>query len=230
MHISYTGVIVPYIYHCPRAHYFRNIQKVKIDVDNNEAKVDEPSKRELGIQYHKALSQYLKKESDDFPFLTDTIQYYRSKCHLKVEQQLFFDTTFSPIEQKQKTHFISITPDAYSFYDGCLEIADWKFANPEYNATKYYGEVEFFLAGLASIYDVAEAYIDIHFPEVDYTLPRRAYGLAKISQIQQKYLILIDRIIQDKLWIAKPSKNRCIFCDYRSLETGGSGHCEESLV
>jgi hypothetical protein len=230
MHISYTGVIVPYIYHCPRAHFYRNIQKIRIEKEVEQDANTEISKRELGIQYHKMVSEYLNKEAEDFPFITDTILYYKEKPGIQVEKQLLFDTSFSPIKEKTKENFISITPDVYSFYNGCLEIADWKFANTEYNSAKYYGEVEFFLSGLASIYEISEAHVDIHFPEANYTLPRRSYSIAKITQIQQKNIMLIDRIINDKLWCANPTKNRCMFCDYRSADTGGSNHCDDSLI
>jgi len=231
MHVSYSGVITPYIYNCPKAHYFRNVQKVRIEVSETTSEHEGPSRRELGIQNHELLSQYLKQETEEFPYLTDTIEYFKERPTLQVEEQFFFDTAYTVLNEKPTdTDFISIRPDAFSYHDGFLELVDWKFANPDFGAAKYYGELEFFLAGLSAKFpDTYEAYINIHFPEVDYSLPKRYYSTAKLVALQQKYIALVDKILNDKLWLAKPAKSRCSLCNYRSQDAGGAGCCEWSI-
>ena len=231
MHISFSGVISPYTYHCPKSHFYRNIQKVKIEPKTEVVEDStEVSKRVRGIELHDSLSQYLKQEVDTFPFITDTIQMYREHPLVVVEEQFIFDLLFSPLNEKPTTDFISIRPDAFYVYDGTLSVADWKFANPEYNASKHYNELEFFLAGLSSKYpDVCEAEVNIHFPEQDYTLPIRTYTMSDLARLQQKYIRLIENILEDKFFKTIPSKNRCYYCDYRSEDAGGSGTCEDSV-
>ena len=230
MHISFSGVISPYIYHCPWCYYLRNVKRVKIE-PKEDITQEEQSRRMRGIELHEQLSQYLKGEVEEFPFVTDTIEQYKKHPLAEIEKQFYFDLDMNLLPDKpSRTDFYSIRPDAYIYQDGSLFIADWKFANSEYNTAKYYNEVEFFIALLSTTFsDIYQAHLAIHFPEEDYTLPTRSYSIQAIASLQQKYLAFTDRILNEKIHKPIPSKARCYFCDYRSSDTGGAGICEYTV-
>ena len=116
MYISYSGVITPFIYNCPHAHFLRNIQKVKA-APKPEEDVEEPveiNKRTRGIELHEQLCAYLKKEEDEFPFVTDTIALFREHPLLHVEEPFYFDTDFQSLaEPNFDIDFYGIRPDAF---------------------------------------------------------------------------------------------------------------------
>lgn len=216
MLVSFSGVLSTYTYHCPHAHRLRNIQKIRIEPKESEDQ--EPSKRQRGIELHESLGQYMKREISEFPFVTDTIEFYRTYPNVVVEEPFWFDDTLSPLEGKPENteHFVYIRPDAFLYRDGILFLVDWKFANPEYGAAKYYDETEFFASCLASKFpDLSSVEIEVHFPEQDYTLPKRVHSYSKIMEIQQGYINRVQRILNDKICKPIPSKARCRFCDYR---------------
>jgi len=234
MYISYSGVISPYLYNCPYAHFLRNVLKVKALPKEHvkEEQEQELNKRTRGIELHEQLCAYLKQEEDEFAFVTDTITLFREHPLVQVEQSFYFDLDFQVIaEPSFNDDFYGIRPDAFIYYDGELHIADWKFANTEYNSTRYYGEVEFFIALMSNIYpDIQTASSYIHFPEQDYTLPSRKYSAQAISKLQQHYIFLVDKIINTNILKPTPAKFRCAYCNFRSEDTGGIGQCEHTCV
>lgn len=217
MLISFSGTLVPYTYNCPHAHRLRNIQQIRIERPEPEESEEGISRRQRGIELHDQLGEYLKANTDTFEFVTDTIEFFRGKPNLVVEQPYYFDETLSPVDSKQlEGHTVYIRPDAAVYELGVLYLSDWKFANPEYGAARYYDETEFFASCLASLCkDLDRVEIDVHFPEHNYTLPKRVHSFQSIMQLQQKYIARIERIINDKICKPIPSKARCRFCDYR---------------
>jgi CRISPR/Cas system-associated exonuclease Cas4 (RecB family) len=232
MHISFNGVIVPYTYHCPHAHRLRNIERVVIPP--REDQEEGLSRRQLGIELHNAVAAYLTGNEDTFAYMTPTIQHLRElddETILITELQEFYDLDFTPLDQRPKSgDYISMRADAVEIAPSVVRIYDWKFGNSEYGASRYYDETEFFLACKAShTNDVQEWEVYIHFPIDNYTLPVRKYTALKAAQIQSRYIERIERIRNDRQLVPKPSRARCKFCDYRSYDNGGSGHCAYSV-
>lgn len=230
MHISFSGVISPYTYHCPWAHYLRNVKRIRLE-RKDDLSEEEQSKRMRGIELHDKLSQYLTKKVDSFEYTTDLIEQIRTNSNAHIERQFYFDLDFNELSVKpEQADFLSIRPDAYWIENDCLTLVDWKFANSDFNAAKYYNETEFFLSLLATVHQpLSMATIKIHFPEQDYTLPVKSYSAQAIASLQQRYIMLTDRILNERIHKPIPAKNRCFFCDYRSEDAGGCGACEYSV-
>jgi hypothetical protein len=239
MHISFNGVIRPYTYNCPHAHRLRNIERIfPRDVlgkseEKNEEEVGD-SRRTFGIDQHELAAQYIDGEDVDFNYSTATIEFLRDNPHVQVEKQKFFTLDLEPIPcmpEDRAENFISIRSDA--LYNDRVEgrVYDLKFGNPDYGQVIYYDEVEFFLTMEAiAAPEVNEWSVHIHFPIHDYTLPVKRYSLGRISRLQTRWLTRIDRILSDKYMVPEPSTVHCRLCDYRSIEAGGCGVCEHSIL
>lgn len=234
MHYSYNGVIAPYTYNCPRAHYFRNIKRVYIEPKEREESDEEaaPSKRVIGIQQHELIKQYLLGEIDTYEYSTDVIEWVKDKQDKRIEQQRFYDIDMEALPGKPaEGDYISTRRDAAVLENGRLTQFDWKFANADYGSTKHYDESEFFIAmESAANPDIGEWKLIIHFPLLNYSLPSRTYDCRKAAALQQKFARRLSVIRNDKFFKAKPSRSACKFCDYRSEDTGGSGHCEFTVI
>lgn len=232
MYISYSGVIAPYLYNCPYAHFLRNVKRMKIEKKEEATEEVEVSKRTRGIELHESLSAYLKQEEDEFPFVTELITFFREHPFSEIEKPFYTTLDFEPLQEPNyEIDFYGIRPDAFVFYDNELHIADWKFANSEYNAARHYGEVEYFIALLSHVLRDVESVVSyIHFPEQNYTLPIRSYTTKDIAQLQQKQIQLVDKILSTKVFVPNPAKFRCSYCNYRSEDTGGAGFCEHTCI
>lgn len=233
MHISYNGIIAVYTFCCPFAHRLKNIDKVYIEPIEEEQNEEpkEVSKRMRGIELHDQCAQYLKQETEDFPFITDTLIRLRNSEGLTVETTEYYDLDLSPMWQKPADqHYVSTRKDAVLRAPTFTEIFDAKFGSLDYGFSKHIDECEFFLACEASAYpEVGEWYITIHFPEHDYTIPRKVYTYQDVSRLQQSFIQRIDVILEDRFFEPKPTEARCRFCVYRSKDALGSGHCPYSV-
>lgn len=236
MHISYSGVIAPYTYNCPHAHKLKNILRVVIEpreeVSPSEDEVQEPSKRQRGIDLHEEVAAYIAGDLEEFDLVTDTIDRVKNSPFATVEVQEFYTTDlFLRSTKPEKGNYVSTRKDAIIRTPEVTEIFDWKFGSPEFAIAKHIDELEFFLACEASADpNVGEWLITIHFPESNYTVPRDPYDYRKVAKLQKRYIDRIDLILNDKYWQPNPSRANCRFCNYRSYDTGGSGHCEHSVI
>jgi hypothetical protein len=235
MHISYSGVIAPYTYNCPHAHKLKNVLRVKFEPKVESEPDDEPkelSKRQQGIDLHEEVAAYIKGDIEEFELITDTIERVKDSPIAEVEVQEFYSVDLAYLESKpEKGDYVSTRKDAVIRDLDRTEILDWKFGTPDYAIAKHIDELEFFLACEAAINpNVGEWIITIHFPEIDYTVPREPYDYRKVAKLQKRYIDRIDLILNDKYWRPNPSRANCRFCNYRSSDTGGSGHCDHSVI
>lgn len=233
MHISFNGVIKPYTYNCPYAHKLRSIDKIypkRITDEKSETKKTSNAQA-FGIEHHDLISEYIQDKTNFYEYTTDTIEWFKEH-KASTEKQRFYSLDFQRIfARPEEGDFISTRIDAMVQLPGKLVLGDWKSGNPEYSAPIYYDETDFFIAMEASANPaIGEWETVIHFPIADYTLPRRTYNHTQIVRLQDKYMKRIDTIVNDKRFIPKPSKIHCRFCDYRSEDTGGTGHCEHTVV
>lgn len=231
MHISYNGVIAVYSFNCPFAHKLKNIERVYIESKEEEIEQGEVSKRMRGIELHDQCAKYLKRETEDFSFVTDTIERLRTTDGLTVETTEYYDLDLSPVWEKPSDQdYVSTRKDAVLRTPFYTEVFDAKFGSLDYGFSKHIDECEFFLACEASAYpDPGEWRITIHFPEHDYNIPRAIYKYNDISRLQQNYINRISVILDDKIFKPIPSEGRCRFCAYRSKDALGSGHCPFSV-
>lgn|SRR5574343_242540 len=232
MHISYNGVIAVYTYNCPYAHKLRNIEHHYLERTKEAEDVDATSKRALGIEQHDLIAQYIKQEIDYYEYTTDTVELFRSTEDIQVEVQKFFDLDFSPLSSKPTSgDYISTRADALIVTPYKITQIDWKFGNPEYGAVKHYDETDFFLALTTAVFpEVGEYESIVHFPVHDYTLPLRTYSINQAAKLQHKYLMRIDKILNDKFLKPIPGKIHCRYCDQRSEDAGGTGKCKYTVL
>jgi hypothetical protein len=231
MFISFSGVIIPYTYCCPHAHFLRNIKRVVIpkrEPDEEDPKV--VSRRERGIKLHADTQKYLAGEEEEIEFSTDEIEYIR-QYREEFPNNVFLEREFKlPYDDD----VLYARPDALVYTpEGHLRIYDWKFANPDYGATRYYDETEFFLSVVTltgELGNVYEAETCIHFPENDYSLPEKKFPAIRLAATQRLMMDRIDVIRKDRIYQPNPAPNRCRFCNYRSQDTGGSGNCNYTLI
>lgn len=231
MRVSFNGVILPYTYNCPHAHKLKNIDRVVIP-PREDVPEEEISKRKRGIELHDSLAEYMKGETEEFPFLTDTIKRLQEERDKIIEQEEYYDLDLKGLPSKPtEGDYISCRKDLQVIYDDKIEIVDWKFGNPDFGISRHLDELEFFLAlESATSPEVGKWIITIHFPETDYTVPTKPYSYNQVARLQQKYLRRIDIILNDKYCKASPSRMNCKFCSYRSYDTFGSGDCEFSVI
>lgn len=233
MHISFNGVIAVYTYNCPYAHKLRNLEHCYLErVESTEEADGTTSKRAFGIEQHELVSNYIKGEIEAFDYSTDTIEWFKEQDNVQVEVQKFFDLGFTPLSSKPANgDYVSARADALAISSEKIRQADWKFGNPDYNAAKYYDETDFFMSlATATFPDVGEYESLVHFPQHDYTLPVRSFTIAQAARLQTKYLMRIEKIMNDKYFKPAPGKIHCRFCDQRSTEAGGTGKCDHTVV
>jgi hypothetical protein len=241
MQLSFNGVIVPYVYRCPQAFKFRNINRIVLPT-LEPVEDAEISARAKGIEKHTQTVNYISGVSDDCSFATDKIESLRRLYLDRVdgslvflEKEWLFDRWWNPLTERPPKgsgeDFIYMRTDAVLVTDNYAEIYDWKFANPEFGASVHYNEISWFAAGLFAQYpDIGEVRVDVHYPEAQYSLPVRTYSRIDGTRLQQQYVKLLNKIRNDKFFWPAPSKAHCRFCDYRSVDSGGSGHCDDSSV
>ena len=235
MHISFNGVIKPYTYNCPYAYKLRNIDKIyPEDVLPKEepAEEEEVSKRTFGIEQHDLAARYIQGEDVEFNFSTDTIELLRNNTDVEVEKTEYFDLNYCLLPSRPSSgDYISKRCDAVLRTPYTVGVFDLKFGNPDYGQTIYYDETDFFVMLEAFARpDYSEWRTEVHFPIHDYSLPTREYNYHRMSRLQQRYMMRIDRIMNDKFCKPEPSTAHCRFCDYRSIESGGCGVCEHSIL
>ena len=241
MRISFNGTLAPYTYNCPYAHKLRNICKIYPSAKDEEEKPesDELSKRQLGIQNHELCNKYIVGDIEEIDFATDYIEWAKNPKIDEIvtcEQEEFYELDMSFIgnsftEDLKKRDHIYCRKDVVISSPYSTTVLDWKFGNSEYGITKYYDEVEFFIAlEAAKNPDIGEWNAIVHFPVEDYTLPKKTYGPTTISRLQLRYTKRIERILNDRFYRPNPGRVRCRFCDYRSEEAGGTGDCEYSFL
>lgn len=235
MHISFNGVLAVYTYNCPYAHKLRNIEHCYVErapEQETEQPDGTPSRRVFGIEQHELVSQYIKREIDDFEYITDTIEWFRDQPETVTEIQKFYRLDLSPLDQKPPSgDYISARVDAICVQPEKIVLADWKFGNPDYGSPKYYDETDFFMSlAISSFPDVGAYKSLVHFPQHDYTLPVREYTIQQASKLQNKYLARIDKIMSDKFHKPQPGKIHCRYCDQRSTEAGGTGKCKHTVL
>jgi len=235
--ISFNGTIVPYLFRCPRSLYLRAVKKLYPPREEADPLVSTP--RQLGIDMHDALRAYFtgEKELVSPLVMTDLLDELYDTAHtpdvtVYVEHEFLFDEFMNPIETAPKEGpFIYMRPDLVLVSDDQIRVFDWKGGNPDYGATQYHLETEFFLAGMAALYpDIGLAETIIYFPYKDYVLPTRTFNRTEMGSRQTYFTNLIDRILKDNLCWPTPSRMRCSFCDYRSEEAGGMHECEDTAV
>ncbi len=233
MNLSFNGVIRLYTYNCPYAYKLRVIDKVyPSDVlPKHEGAEDAQSTRNFGIGQHYLAAKYIVGETDDFDYITDTIEHLRTSNNVVVETTKYLSLDLEPLAGRPTSgDFISYRTDATEIGEGFGKIYDLKFGNPDYGHTIYYDEVEFFLLGESLHYhDLGQWSIHVHFPINDYTLPVRQYNLRRLARLQDQWLWRLDKILNDKFYTPKPSRVHCRLCDYRRIENGGCGVCEHSV-
>jgi len=232
VHVSYNGCIAVYTFCCPFAHRLKNVDKVYIELKEEQCEnLQEVSKRMRGIELHDQCAQYLKQETEEFPFITDTLIRLRASEGLTVETTEYYDLDLSPLWKKPEGQdYVSTRKDAVLRTETFTEIFDAKFGSLDYGFSKHIDECEFFLACEASAFpEVGMWHITIHFPEHDYTIPRNVYKYQDVARLQQSFIQRIDVILEDKFFKPNPTEASCRFCAYRSEEALGSGHCPYSV-
>lgn len=236
MHVSFNGVLKPYTYNCPHAHKLRNIDKIFPERKEEPEEKEEPktqSRRDFGIEQHDLTSAYIKGETDEFEFATLLIDWFRDQDNVETEVTEFFslDLEYLGSVKPSEGDFISCRKDAVVRSPHSHIVMDLKFGNQEYNSAVYYDETDFFIMlEAARFYEVEQYETVVHFPVSGYSLPRRRYNSTQISRLQTKYLDRIDRILSDKRLAPNPSKAHCGFCQYNSIDAGGCGACEYSVI
>lgn len=247
MLLSFNGAYKYYTYNCPRAFEFRVIDKVyppKTEVEENPLQSSQAAE---GILRHKQVAEFFTAVRDgdlaatfgemefdptSFPFIMNLIDEVTSSAvDARIEEEFYTDTDYNPIAGRSAVDpAVYARPDLFLVKNGKLHLFDWKFGNPDWGASSYYEETEWFLAVLSAHYpDVWEFTASIHFPNSNYTLPERTYTRVDIPGVQGRFKKFFDIAMNRKLFFPIPATHRCRFCDFRSEEAGGIGNCEDSL-
>jgi hypothetical protein len=198
------------------------------------------TKRQRGIELHEKVQQYITGTLPDgveFEFITEDVELAATAFTMQspdkafVEKEFFFDLDYNPLDERAKDG-IYIRPDFVYIDDGNVGfVYDWKFASPDYDASMFKREVEWYIAALGARFpDVGLWRGIVHFPELSYSLPYHDYSSHQVMGLQEYWKKFISRIRNDSFFFPLPSRARCRFCDHRSEDSGGTGKCEDTVV
>jgi hypothetical protein len=226
------------MYKCPQSYKFRNVDRIRLQ-PKEDIDPEVVSKRQRGIELHEKLSQFITGtlSDEEFEFVTPEIVIVAAEfsSHPElclVETEFFFDLDYNPQDERPKEG-IYIRPDfvLLDHENGTGVVYDWKFASPDYDASMFKREVEWYIAALAAKFpDIGFWRGIIHFPEKEYSLPYHDYDGYAAGNLQAYWKKFIDRIRSDHFYFPLPARSRCRFCDYRSEDSGGTGTCEDTYV
>jgi hypothetical protein len=247
MLISFNGSYRRFTYNCPRAFEYRAIKKIYPPKREDGEDGTQSAAAVEGILRHAQLADFIRAakrgdvmgmdntefEIDSYPTILDLLPILSaSGVESHVETEFYVDLDYNPLDTRPtEGHVVSAKPDFFYIEDGLLRLYDWKFGNPNWGASSYIEETEWFLAILASHYpDVGEFQSVIHFPNSSYTLPEKTYSRIDMANIQGKYKRFFEIITTRRLFFPIPATHRCRFCDYRSEDAGGVGNCDDTTV
>lgn len=240
MRLSFGGALALHTYNCPLAVKFRHIDKVRWPKPEETEEELGPSKRELGIQDHQEIADYLTGAIEELSYESEAVELYKERIDdpawvVLVEPEFYLNMDYERITEseawEEKNH-IYFRPDvvAYHARDGALHCIDWKFGTLEHGQVRHYHETSFFAAMLAYSYtDVDQFVTEIYFPKKAYSLPPKTYGRPEIGLKQLEADAIFEKILTGHFQ-PNPSRLRCRLCDYRSEDASGIGNCEHSSV
>jgi hypothetical protein len=254
MRFSFTGSFVPFTYRCPQCFKFRAVDRIYPPKPETEAETPAPiSARESGIVDHAAMGELLTGFTsvlgpswDEPPFdytksdlLIDLVAEIESRVGVDpdtifgIEAEYLTDIDYNPViaGTPAPEHSIYSRPDFFIASDGRLRVFDWKFGNPDFGASTYYRETDWYACAVSAHFeDVAEVETIVHFPNSNYTLPSRLYTMPEIARLRFEFQMFFREVLTTRVFFPKPSRASCRFCDYRSEDAGGMGICEDAAL
>lgn len=243
MRLSFGGAIATYTYNCPLATKFRLVDKVRYPKPEETEEPEEAlmvSKKEMGIQDHETVADYLKGAIEELPYESEPVEFYKEltedpEWEILVEPEFYLNMDYERITAseawKEKNH-IYFRPDlvAFNAAHGVLRIPDWKFGDENYGQVRHYHETSFFASMLAYSYTDADRFeTEVYFPKKAYSLPPKTYGRPEIGLKQLEADTIFEKILTGHFQ-PNPSRLRCKLCDFRSEDAGGIGNCEYSSI